>query len=407
MVLKKNRSVAVTKNSEFEFTTEMSAPKASPSLDSLTIRGISLRRLAIDSRPFYNGQPVPPDEKSIWEFPLVAIETDAGIRGYSMGYGTSGQGHGMAQALLDTYAHLILGENALFHEKIWHKIRRKNRHVYDMTDTCQGIIDVALWDIKGKYVNLPIAVLLGQNRDAIPSYATGSRNLFTGADVAAEALKRKEEGFAAYKLQLWDGPKSDIPRIRAVREAVGPDFDLMLDSAGRLSYSEALEVGRVMDEANFIWFEEPIPDRNINQLAKLCTELKTPVLSAETVRLDELPIYLTQNALDLARGDVLIKGGITGLKKAFSMCEVMGYTMEIHTGGNPLLDVANLHVAASVEHCRYIESHHGVHRFGLKNSPLELDGNRCQRIPTGAGLGIDLDWDWIDEHTVGVLEKTL
>jgi len=390
-----------------EFIAGMSDPQVSPSVDAFTIRGVSLRRLAIDSSPFYNGYPVPPDEKSVWEFPLLSIETDAGVTGYSMGYGTSGQGHGMAQALLDTYAHLILGENALFHEKIWHKLRRKNRHVYDMTDTCQGIIDVALWDIKGKHANMPIAVLLGQNRTAIPTYATGSRNLFTGADVAAEALKRKQEGYAAYKLQLWDGAKSDIPRIRAAREAVGSDFDLMLDSGGRLSYTEALEVGRVMDEANFLWFEEPIPDRNITQLAKLCTELKTPVLATETIRLDELPAHLIQNATDIARGDVLIKGGITGLKKAFAMCELMGYTLEIHTGGNPLLDVANLHVAASVEHCRFVESHHSVHRFGLKNSPLELDGNRCQSVPTGAGLGIELDWDWIEAHTVGVLEKTL
>lgn len=373
----------------------------------MQITKLTLRRLAIDSRPFYNGVPVPKDECSVWEFPLVEIETDAGITGYSMGYGTSGQGHGMAQALVDTYGHLILGENPLRHEKIWHIIRRKNRHVYDMTDTCQGIIDVALWDIKGKTTGLSIAMLLGQVRDAIPSYATGSRNLFKPEDVANEALKRKAEGFAAYKLQLWDGAKSDIPRIRAAREAVGPDFDLMLDSGGRLSYYEALEVGRVMDEENFLWFEEPLPDRNVAQLAKLCTELKTPVLSAETVRLDELPQYLTQNALDLARGDVLIKGGITGLKKAFSLCELMGYTLEIHTGGNPLLDVANLHVAGSVEHCRYVESHHSVHRFGLKNSPLEIDDKCCQHVPTAPGLGIELDWNWIEEHTVGVISKSL
>lgn len=373
----------------------------------LTVRGITLRRLAIDSRPFYNGQPVPPDECSTWEFPLLSIETDAGITGYSMGYGTSGQGHGMAQALLDVYGHLVLGENPLRHERLWHIIRRKNRHVYDMTDTCQGIIDVALWDIKGKCANMPIALLLGRVRDSVAAYATGSRNLFSGEDVAREALARKTEGFAAYKLQLWDGAKSDIPRIRAAREAVGPDFDLMLDSGGRLSYSEALEVGRVMDEENFLWFEEPIPDRNVRQLAKLAGELRTPVLAAETVRLDELPAYLMQNALDLARGDVLIKGGITGLKKAASLCELMGYTLEIHTGGNPLLDVANLHVASSMEHCRYVESHHSVHRFGLKNSPLELDENHCQRVPTGPGLGIELDWDWLENHTVGVLSKTV
>lgn len=373
----------------------------------MKITRLTLRRLAIDSTPFYNGHPVPRDECAVWEFPLVVVETDAGVTGHSMGYGTSGQGHGMAQAMLDTYAHLILGENPLRHEQIWHKIRRKNRHVYDMTDTCQGIIDVALWDIKGKVAGMPVALLLGRVRDAIPSYATGSRNLFTGDDVAREALARKTEGFAAYKLQLWDGAKTDIPRIRAARKAVGPDFDLMLDSGGRLSYTEALEVGRVMDEENFLWFEEPIPDRNITQLAKLCSELKTPILATETIRLDELPAHLMQNATDIARGDVLIKGGITGLKKAFSLCELLGYTMEIHTGGNPLLDVANLHVASSVEHCRYVESHHSVHRFGLKNSPLELDENHCQRVPTAPGLGIELDWDWLENHTAGVLTKSL
>ena len=210
----------------------------------------------------------------------------------------------------------------------------------------------------------------------------------------------KDAGSHAYKLQLWQGPDQDIPRFYAAREAVGDGFPLMQDAAGGYTYAEALEVGKVLDKLQFKWFEEPIPDRQIDLLRRLDRELDIPLLVGETVSLAELPNYFRAPSFGLVRGDVLIKGGITGLRKAFAIAEIFGSNLEIHTAGTPLLDLANLHVASAHRNCEFVELHHPIFRFGLKGNPLESDAGGCLQVPSAPGLGVDLDWDWLENHTI-------
>ena len=140
------------------------------------------------------------------------------------------------------------------------------------------------------------------------------------------------------------------------------------------------------------------------QLKKLSQAIRTPVLAAETVGLFELPHYMIDGSIDIIRGDVHHKSGITGVMKALGMCEMMGYEFEIHTAASPLLDIANLHVGCATRLTRFLESHHPMFRFGLKNNPLEIKEDGCQHCPTGPGLGVEIDWDWIDDHTVEIIE---
>ena len=107
--------------------------------------------------------------------------------------------------------------------------------------------------------------------------------------------------------------------------------------------------------------------------------------------------------VDMVRGDAYIKGGITGLRKAIATCELFGFDLEIHTAATPLMDIANLHVACSTRISRFVEHHHPVFRFGLKGSPLLIDADGCQRLPSGPGLGVDLDWDWVENHTISLV----
>ncbi|MBV7331857.1 hypothetical protein KFU94_27235 [Chloroflexi bacterium TSY] len=153
---------------------------------------------------------------------------------------------------------------------------------------------------------MPIGEMLGLCRDRMPVYRTGSHYNETPEMAATEAQQMKEEGYHGYKLTFFDGPARDIPRLRAAREAVGPNFPLMLDCVSGLNFTQALQVGRVLDELNFHWFEEPIPDRHVDMLKRLAQELAVPILATETVMLRELPQYIQQHAVDLARGDVFI-----------------------------------------------------------------------------------------------------
>jgi L-alanine-DL-glutamate epimerase-like enolase superfamily enzyme len=280
----------------------------------------------------------------------------------------------------------------------------KQRHLYNFRETIWSNLDVALWDIKGKAAGMSIATMLGKYRDSVPTYSTcPPQTVRTVEDVQHEIAKKKAEGFVGVKLQLLDGPEKDIPRLRAAREAAGPGFPLMLDSSAVLSFEQSLKIGYELDELKYEWFEEPFPDAHIVQLRKLSNAIKTPVLAAETVGLMELPHYMVDGAIDIIRADVHHKGGITGLWKALGMCELMGYELEIHTAGSPLLDVANLHVGCATRLSRFLESHHPMLRFGLKTDPLVIRGDGHQHVPTGPGLGVELDWDWLDNHTIEVI----
>jgi len=190
-----------------------------------------------------------------------------------------------------------------------------------------------------------------------------------------------------------------------VREAVGPDIALMLDGYHWYSRTDALFIGRELEKLGFTWFEEPIPDRQLDQLRRLADQLDIPILATETLLLHELPEHLRRGAADIVRGDVLIKDGITGLRKACVAAELFGYDLEIHGLGGFLSDIANLHVALSVENCRFVEAHHPIYEQGLVGRPLAIDADGHRVLPDAPGLGVELDWDWIDDHTQEVIRS--
>ncbi|WP_336514215.1 mandelate racemase/muconate lactonizing enzyme family protein [Pollutibacter soli] len=371
----------------------------------MRISGITTRIVRQSSDLWYAPNPIPPGYTPYFDFPLTTIHTTEGVEGYTMDYGPLGQGRPSAHAVHDIYYHDLVGKNPLHHEAIWQEFRKKQRHLYNFREAIWGNLDVALWDIKGKVAGMSIATLLGKVRDKIPTYSScPPQTVLTIDDVAEQILKKINQGFRGVKLQLSGGSKIDIPKLKKAREVAGDDFPLMLDSSAVLSFEDALKIGYALDELKYEWFEEPFPDAHILQLKKLSQAVRTPVLAAETVGVFELPHYMTDGAIDIIRGDVHHKSGITGVMKAIAMCELMGYEFEIHTAAAPLLDIANLHVGCATRLTRFMESHHPMFRFGLKNNPLEIDAEGYQHCPTGPGLGVEIDWDWMDDHTVKMIK---
>ena len=250
-----------------------------------------------------------------------------------------------------------------------------------------GAIDVALWDIRGKVAGLPIATMLGLAREKIPAYATARNIEPTPEDVFKEAAERKAQGYHGFKIQFWDGLDRDIPRFRAAREAVGDGFPLMQDAAGMYTFTQALAAGKVLGELDYEWFEEPIPDRNLFQLQRLTDQLDVPILAGETSRVHELAEMIRMGAFDIARGDVHMKEGITGLRKAVGMADLLGFDLEVHGIDQPLLDTANLHVALSMANGRWSETFHPIYCRGLKGGPLDIDAEgykHVRRVPASA-----------------------
>lgn len=373
----------------------------------MKITGLTTRLLKVDAAPRYKDGVVPSGRPAHWHFPLVTLRTDAGLEGHSMIYGPHGDGAALADVLHESYWPHVARGDPLRSESLWQRLRERQRHLYNQTDTLLGVLDVAVWDLRGRAANLPIAALLGQHTDRMPAYQTATSEFFSAEEVAREAAQVKRAGFHGYKLQLRAGPIQDIPRLRAAREAVGAGFRLMQDPNSGYSLPDALTVGRELDALGYHWYEEPLPEAQVDHYRRLVAALRTPILAAETVPLPGLPAFLTGQAMTMARGDVLIKGGVTGLRKAMAACELFGFNLEIHTANTPLLDVANLHVACAARNTTMVEVHHPVFRFGLRHHPLEPDAQGLVHLPAGAGLGVELDFDWIDNHTVGQRHSTV
>lgn len=370
----------------------------------MKITELTTRLLKIDASKRYKDGIVPPGRPAHWLFPLVTLSTDEGVEGYSMAYGPHGDGEALAAILHESFWPQIEGADADYVEALWQKLFLRQRHLYNQSDSLVGVIDVALWDIRGKAAQRPIAALLGQYTDRRPAYLTSQSEHFTAEEIAREAKAAMAAGFHGYKLQLRDGPAKDIPRLRAAREAGGVDFPLMHDPNSNYSLQEALAVGRELDALSYHWYEEPLPEQQIENYCHLVAALKTPVVATETLRLTDIPNFLTRRAMTMARGDVLIKGGITGLRKAMAACELFGINLEIHTANTPLLDVANLHVACAARNTTWMEVHHPIFRFGLRQHPFDAkDGNIL--LPQHPGLGVEIDWDWAENHTEGIRQS--
>jgi L-alanine-DL-glutamate epimerase-like enolase superfamily enzyme len=320
-----------------------------------------------------------------------------------MMWGPNREGRGIGHLARDIFGETLVGSDALAVEARWQEMRDRTRGLYPLSDSLVALFDVAFWDIAGKVAGLPIVRLLGQYRERIPAYASPSAfDSLTVEGTRREAAAVKAAGYAGYKLWSTLGPERDIPRLRAAREAVGPDFPLMADAGGQYRYTEALEVGRVLDELRFTWYEEPISDYHLPLLRRLAAELATPILAAEkTTPLGYTIEYLRQDAVDILRGDVLMKAGITGLRKMAIAAELFGQDLEIHGTLTSLLDVANLHVSATIRNSRFVEVFWEPHyRFGLRGEPLVPDADGCVAVPTAPGLGVEIDWDWVDDHTI-------
>ncbi|MEO6351147.1 MAG: enolase C-terminal domain-like protein, partial [Candidatus Limnocylindrales bacterium] len=260
----------------------------------MRITSITSRLIGVDAAPQYVGREPPgPGEARQWDYLVTTVSTDEGIDGYSMMWGLAGEARGLGHILRDVFASVVLGKDPLAIEARWQELRDRTRSTYPLSDSIVCLLDVALWDILGKATGRPIVDLLGRYRDAVPAYVSPSAYLsLTVEGTFEEATAVKAKGLRGYKLWSVLGPREDIPLLRAAREAVGPDFPLMADAGGMYRYVEAIEVGHVLDELNFRWYEEPISDYHIPLLRRLADELRTPILAGEkTTPLGYLPEY--------------------------------------------------------------------------------------------------------------------
>ncbi len=335
---------------------------------------------------------------------LLTIRTDEGVEGYAV-LGTAGAGaEHDAPSLIERLKPRILGRDPLQREAIWQTLMLSIRGT---TYRAIGAIDVALWDIAGKVAGLPIYKLLGGYRTEVPAYAS-SPAFPTAEEYAAEAVSFKERGWTAYKIHPPTLPDADIKVCATVRDAVGEDYVLMLDSMWSYDYPTALRVGRAIEEMGYYWYEDPLADDDIYGYVKLKEKLDIPIMATEhnPGGFTAYAPWLVERATDYLRGDVAVKGGITAIVKAAHLAEAFHMNYEIHHGGNSLNNVANLHALMAIRNSEYFEVilPDAAHKSGLIED-ITVGADGLVRIAPfdKPGLGAEIDFAMIERKTIARL----
>jgi L-alanine-DL-glutamate epimerase-like enolase superfamily enzyme len=333
---------------------------------------------------------------------LLRLVTDEGLEGHAFLGSAMRPATLDAESLIRVLKPLVVGQDPLDRERLVSLLWQRSRAT---TYRAIGAVDVALWDLAGKIVNQPIHRLLGTYRESIPAYAS-SAVLGDPEAYAEEAARFKREGWRAYKIHPPTDPGTDIRVCRAVREAVGEDYRLMLDPTWSYEYPDALRVGRVAEALGFHWYEDPLADDDIYNYVKLKRHLRIPILATEYSPggFTAYAPWLIARATDYLRGDVAVKGGITALVKGAHLAEAFHMSYEVHHGGNSLNNVANLHVIMAIRNTEMFEVllPAAAQQYGLARD-IEVDGQGLVHAPRGPGLGAEIDFGLIERQTTAVL----
>jgi len=278
--------------------------------------------------------------------------------------------------------------------------------------------DVCLWDILGKAVNRPIYKLLGGgcggSKNKLMAYASSTHHPAI-EDYAPEALKAKSENFKAYKIHPGLGDHTTGPAISAyighmeeikqVRQAVGDEFILAHDPVQMYNRYEAMKVGRLLDELDYAWFEDPIRTTDMDGLIELCSALSLPIHVGEFLySISDFAEYISKGALDVARLIADNVGGISGSMRVGLLADAFGLECTPHNWGNTLDLALHFHLELALPNASWFEvpyppelSDHPY--FNYKFRP---DQDGYIPAPTEPGLGYPIDRAALDKVTTKI-----
>ena len=335
--------------------------------------------------------------------------------------GTSGWGEAFGPARLTApvalrYRELLLGEDALDTEMLWQRLYNalRDHGQKGLAIEALSAVDIALWDLKGKHLGLPVHRLMGGPlRDRVRPYATGFYRKRGGDPfdyLVREADERVADGFPALKLKLGFGLDEDVRLCRAVRRAVGDGITIMVDANHAYDAVAAIRLGRRIEELDMAWFEEPVPPEDVDGYKEVKAALSIPVAGgeAEFTRWGFRRL-LAERALDIAQPDVCAAGGLSECKKIADMANAFGLRCNPHVWGTGVALAASLHLLAVLPHnppglhplepwLELDQSEHPV-RMAVLREPIVREGGWVA-VPHGPGLGIEIDRAALDHYRV-------
>jgi L-alanine-DL-glutamate epimerase-like enolase superfamily enzyme len=319
---------------------------------------------------------------------FVDIETSEGVVGTGYAYTIGTGGRAVLEMLRHDLVPLLAGEDANQIEAIWQKLfwATHGTAVGAITSLALAAVDIALWDVRGKTLGQPLWRLAGGARPTVPLYDTegGWLHLST-KELVDGALASKHQGWPGVKLKIGKPrPQEDLERLSAVREAVGPAFDIMVDANQSMTYAEAKRRAHLFEQLDLYWLEEPLPAEDLGGHVQLAAATSIPIAVGESIySLSHFREYLAAGAAGILQPDAARLGGITPwlkvahLAEAFNVKVAPHFLMELHVS-----------LAAAVPNAIYLE--HIPQLRQITRSEIEIVDGRAV-APESPGVGID--WD--------------
>ena len=357
-----------------------------------------------------------------WLF--VRIDTDAGISGW--GEGSLQYKDAALEAEILDFGKFLEGKDPRRIDWIWSSLyRRVTWAGGPISMSAISAIDLALWDLKAKSLEIPVWELAGgMHRDKVRVYANGWFEDLSEAvpGVPAEtvarqaspqlhaeaALRLRDAGWTALKFYPFGGPQTITPQrirhgidlVKAVRDAVGPDMEIGIDVRARLDPWSAGRVAQQLEQFNIAWMEEPILYDNIEAMAEFARSVNVPVSTGEQLynRWEFRPLLAT-NTVRMIQPDICHCGGFSETRKIANMAETYYVPVAPHNSNGPISTLASLHLDMSIPNAfmqeifvSFIERYQEV----LTN-PIDISDGHAT-VPSGPGWGADIDLDVLAKY---------
>ncbi|HTV44970.1 MAG TPA: mandelate racemase/muconate lactonizing enzyme family protein [Stellaceae bacterium] len=341
------------------------------------------------------------------------VETESGLYGWGEAYVTHGKEGVVAECLRAMAPHLI-GRSAF-------NIRHTGQVIFEDFAIKRGspelfsawsAVEIASWDILGKCAGLPVYNLIGgPSRERVRVYANGWARGSTIEDGVEQGLRVKAMGFTAAKFDPFPGPwRSFVDRrdedfaiayVAAMRQALGPDFELLIEAHRRFAPAHAIRIGHRLAELGIDWYEEPCLSENIELVAEVRRAVPIPIVTGEAICTREAFFEcLAKRAADILNPDICVVGGITAMLDIAAMAQPQAVVMAPHNYNSTLVGLAaTVHVSAVIPNFRiteYFVNFQDLCREIATTSLTVQDG--WIDLPKAPGLGIDIDVERLRAH---------
>ncbi|MBC9928927.1 mandelate racemase/muconate lactonizing enzyme family protein [Chitinophaga qingshengii] len=371
--------------------------------------------------------PVPKEKQHIsdyglladFDMTLVVITTDEGLQGFGeakAAVGSSGVCASIVNCIENELKPALLGKNVKDITRLWEEMYNGTRDHYalsrgrkfpvlgrrGLTISAMSGIDTALWDLKGKMLNVPVMDLLGGAcREHMPAYASGG---WADVNQIGEQLNGYiAKGFNGVKMRVGVMDRTvhnSVERVKAARAAIGPDIKLMVDAHGTFSVPEAKQFCRGVRDCDVYWFEEPISPDNKRGTAEVRASTHIPIAAGESEYTSfDIRELLDIRAIDVIQPDAAIIGGISEAVRVAHLASVHQLELAPHCWGSAFSFMAGLNVAFASPAATIIEFSSGGNpmMYELVKEQITVI-NGLVPAPTAPGLGVTPDWDFVKAY---------